>query len=347
MPRRRVSMRDVATAAGVSPTTASMILNGRLESFPLTTRDRVCDAARRLGYRANRLARNLVRRRSDMIGVIIEYVDNPFFAGLAAYVNRRVAEHQYQALFEITELAASSEVRGRAVDVLLSWNVDGLLHWWNEAYGQGVAAVPDVPTVYFGSAAPNASADRVILDDYGAASLAARHLIELGHRAIAHLSRRASIRSARTKALEDALRAADLPPPVIRECPNETAEEARAAVRVVFSGRRRPTALFCHNDVMAFGAFRGLRNMGIRVPQDVSLLGFDNAWAAEYLDPPLTTVVFPYHEIIDQSLTFLLNRLAGTANQPQQLLLPGTLVVRGSTAPPKKRDSSRQMGISS
>ena len=87
---------------------------------------------------------------------------------------------------------------------------------------------------------------------------------------------------------------------------------------------------------MAFGAFRGLRDAGIRVPQEVSLVGFDNAWASEYLDPPLTTVVFPYHEIIDKSLEFLFNRMADRAEGPQQLVLPGSLVVRGSTAPPAK-----------
>jgi LacI family transcriptional regulator len=339
-------MRDVATAAGVSPTTASMVLNGKQASFPLTTRDRVHEAARRLGYRANRLARNLVRQRSEMIGVIIEYVDNPFFASLAAYLNRRVAEHNFQAVFEIIELAATADIRARAVDALLGWNVDGILYWWNEAYGQDVATVTDVPpTVYFGSAVPNDLVDSVVLDDYGAASLAARHLIELGHRKIAHLSRRASVTSARTAALVDALRAAKLSAPMVCSCPNESADEARAVVRELFSGVRRPTAIFCHNDVMAFGAFRGLRDLGIRVPQDVSLVGFDNTWAAEYLDPPLTTVVFPFREIVDQSLVFLLNRMAGTASTPQQLVLPGTLAVRGSTAPPAKRGRSRHTRI--
>ena len=81
--------------------------------------------------------------------------------------------------------------------------------------------------------------------------------------------------------------------------------------------------------------------MDIRVPQEVSLVGFDDAWAAEYLDPPLTTVLFPYREIIDRALEFLLNRMAGTARGPQQLVLPGTLIVRGSTAPPAKENYPR------
>ena len=332
MSRRRVSMSDVAKAAGVSPSSVSMILNERHESFPAATRERVQAAARELGYRANRHARNLVRRRSDMIGVVIEHVDNPFFGGLAAYVNRQVAERKFQAIFEITELSASAETRASAVESLLDWSVDGLLCFWNEAYGQNVATEMDTPVVYFGSSVPNDTADSVILDNYGAATLAARHLIELGHRQIAHLSRRASDHGVRTKALVDALRAAKLPPPVVRSCPGQTAEEARSAVGELFTGPQRPTAIFCHNDAMAFGAFRGLRDAGIRVPDDVSLVGFDNAWATEYLDPPLTTVEFPYHEIIDRALEFLLNRIDDRSLPPQQLVLkPGHLIVRGNT----------------
>ena len=142
MLKRRVSVRDVAAAAAVSPTTASMVLNGRDASFPEATRQRVWDAARSLGYRPNRLARNLVCQSSELIGAVIEYVENPFFASLAAYLNRRVAEHKYRAMFEVTELNSSREDRDQAVDTLLSWRVAGILHWWNESYGRDRAAGP-------------------------------------------------------------------------------------------------------------------------------------------------------------------------------------------------------------
>ena len=137
MLNRRVSVRDVAAAAAVSPTTASMVLNGRDANFPEPTRQRVWDAARSLGYRPNRLARNLVCQSSELIGAVIEYVENPFFSSLAAYLNRRVAEYKYRAMFQLTELNSSREDRDQAVDTLLSWRVAGILHWWNESYGRG------------------------------------------------------------------------------------------------------------------------------------------------------------------------------------------------------------------
>jgi LacI family transcriptional regulator len=328
-------VRDVAAAAAVSPTTASMVLNGRNASFPEATRQRVWDAARSLGYSPNRLARNLVCQSSELIGAVIEYVENPFFSSLAAYLNRRVAEHKYRAMFEVTELNSSREDRDQAVETLLSWRVAGILHWWNESYGRDARrAVAESPLVYFGSAAPSGKADSAILDDYGGAATAVQHLVGLGHRRIGHLSRRASVRSARTRAWTDVLRQAGLPRRAPIECPNESAEEARKAVRLLMSQVKPPTGIFCHNDVMAFGAFRGLRDMGLRVPQDVSLVGFDDTWAAEYLDPPLTTVTFPYRQIIDSALGFLIERIGGLTIKPRQVVLPGCLVVRGSTGPP-------------
>ncbi len=311
-----------------------MVLNGRDASFPEATRQRVWDAARSLGYRPNRLARSLVSQ-SELIGAVIEYVENPFFASLAAYLNRRVTEHKYRALFEVTELNSRRSDRVQAVETLLSWKVAGILHWWNESYGkQGLSSLSGVHLVYFGSAAPAGKADSAILDDYGGAVLAVRHLIELGHRRIGHLSRRTSLRSARTRALTDVLLRARLPAPMIIECPDESAEEARQAVHLLMDRSRPPTGLFCHNDVMAFGAFRGLRDMGLSVPRDVSIVGFDDTWAAEYLDPPLTTVRFPHRQIIDCALDFLIERIGGFSGKPRQVVLPGSLIVRGSTAAP-------------
>jgi DNA-binding LacI/PurR family transcriptional regulator len=164
--------------------------------------------------------------------------------------------------------------------------------------------------------------------------LAVQHLVDLGHRRIGHLSRCASVRSARTRAWTDVLGRAGLPHRARIECPNESAAEARVAVRFLMSQKRPPTGIFCHNDVMAFGAFRGLRDLGLNVPWDVSLIGFDDTWAAEYLDPPLTTVTFPYRQIIDSALGFLIERIGGLAVKPRQVVLPGCLVVRGSTGPP-------------
>ena len=166
--------------------------------------------------------------------------------------------------------------------------------------------------------------------------MAVQHLIGLGHQKIGHLSRRASVRSVRTRAWTDALRKAGLRHRTQMECPSESADEARDAVGLLMSQVRPPTGIFCHNDVMAFGAFRGLRDLGLRVPQDVSLVGFDDTWAAEYLDPPLTTVTFPYRQIIDSALGFLIERIGGLAATPRQVVLPGCLVVRGSTAPPPR-----------
>jgi DNA-binding LacI/PurR family transcriptional regulator len=271
-----------------------------------------------------------------MIGVVIEFIDNPFLASVAAYLNRSIHARGYRALFEVTELNAARETLQRATEALLDWRVDGLLHWWNESYGlDGGLSLTGAPMVYFGSAAPNDRVDSVYLDDYAGARLAVSHLLEQGHRRIAHLSRKASIHSARTRAVLDGVREAGLPSPLVCECLSEAAEEARALAYEIARLRNRPTALFCHNDVMAFGASRGLRDAGLHIPQDISLVGYDDSWASRYAEPALTTVVFPYGQIVDIALDFLLRRIAGEAEEPQQQQLTGALIVRGSTAPPR------------
>ena len=213
--------------------------------------------------------------------------------------------------------------------MLLGWNVDGLLHWWNEAYGQDAATVTDVPTVFFWFRRSQhqcglCDSRRLRCCQSGRPAFASswdigvdRPISVVAPRSVVPGPRPWKMRCGPASFLDPSFESVPTKPPK---------KPGQSSVNCFPAGRGQP-ALFCHNDVMAFGAFRGLRDMDLRVPQDVSLLGFDNAWAAEYLDPPLTTVVFPYHEIIDQSLTYLLNRLAGTARQPQQVLLPGTLVV--------------------
>jgi DNA-binding LacI/PurR family transcriptional regulator len=332
---KRIRIADVAAAAAVSHTTASMILSGRSDAFPESTRERVQNAAQQLGYRANRMARNLVRQRTEMIGVVLEFIENPFFSSLASYLNRRVLAEKYQLLFEMTVLSAPESIQKQAIDSLLDWRVDGLLHWWNESYHFPVEEwAGGTPVVFFGSSAPNETVDAVYLNDYAGARLAVEYLVRLGHRQIGHLSRSARIQGARARAVQDVLAEQGLAPALIRECRSEAAEEAYVLAYEMAQSPDRPTALFCHNDVMAFGAFRGLRDAGLRVPEDISLIGYDDTWAARYIEPALTTIVFPYQQIVDTALNFLLTRIAGQAQGPQRKVVAATLVERESTAPP-------------
>lgn len=335
MPPHRVRMIDVARAAGVSQTTVSFVLNGRDAAVPEATRQRVLEAAQELGYRTNRLARSLVRQRSDTIGVVVPFVENPFLAMVVGFANRQLSMRKRHPLVQLPDLHADEDVWRAALEELLDWGVDGLLHWWDESHSpDAVVLSSPVPVVFIGSAAPPLPADAVFLDDYGGGRAAAEHLVGLGHRRIAHISGRGAVIGARLRGLIDVVSGAHLPPPLVRECASEAPAEAEAIAVDLARAADRPTALFCHNDFIALGAFRGVRAAGLRVPEDISLVGFDDAWASRYLEPALTTVVFPYEEIVDTAIEFLLARLAGEADAPQRAEFPSRLVVRDSTAAP-------------
>src|SRR5438105_12288384 len=182
-------MIDVARAAGVSQTTASFVLNGRDVAIPAETRQRVLRAARLLGYRANRIAQNLARQRSELIGTAIPVVENPFFASLVAYLHRRVNSLGYRMIFEVTEANDTEEARRSALGQLLNWRVDGLLLYWSEVYPHDVQdLIRGTPTVYFGTKAPDGDAECVYLDNYGGAREAVEYLIGLGHRLLCCLT---------------------------------------------------------------------------------------------------------------------------------------------------------------
>lgn len=334
----RVTIQDIAQRLNLSHTTVSRVLNQKADRFiSEATRQRVIETAAEMGYRANRLARTLARRRSEMIGVIMASVEDPLFAALTAYLNRRARELGYRILFEVTEPDARDRSRLLAVEQLLDWRVDGLLIWWNEGYGPDLLrAVSGTPTVFLGAASPAESADSVLTDTYAATRLLTEHLLKLGHRHLCYLGSRSSDVGPNDRAIHHRLEEAGLPPPIMRQIASDSPEDARTQAYEFFRSPRAATALLCQSDTLALGAMRGLRDAGLSIPRDISVTGFGNDWAAEYVEPSLTTVALPYRGMVDCALQFLINRMGGDQEEgePQRVLLTSRLVPRGSTAPP-------------
>ncbi|MCW3098801.1 MAG: hypothetical protein JWL77_4419 [Chthonomonadaceae bacterium] len=326
-------MADVAEAAGVSRATASFVLNGRAEAIPVTTRQRVLDAADRLGYRSNRIAQVLARRRTNLIGTCIPDVENPFFASLTAYLNHCVNRNGYRIIFEVTEYGADGLSRRQAVEQLLDWRVDGLVLYSSEVYPQPVHdLIANTPTVFIGTCAPEEDSDAVTLDNYAGARAVVEYLVALGHREICHLGPIGAMGGARERASCDVCQIAGLPPPLVMTCKADSPSDARAVALAIAKSKRRVTAVVCHNDLLALGAISGFRDAGLRVPDDISVTGYDDNWAAAYSEPPLTTVEFPYRSMVDTALDFLVRRMRGEEqNGPLHRILSPQLIVRGST----------------
>ena len=326
-------MLDVARAAGVSHQTVSRVLNGH-PSVRTETRARVEAAIEELGYRRNSAARALVTRRSSTIGLLtVTSSRSGPVSTLVAVERASRAAGLWVSLASLSDYDASA-VRA-ALDHFLDQGVDGIIVIApvEEAVHAAAAVAAAVPTVVVAPRlAPGARAAAVSVDQRRGARLAVAHLAELGHTRIAHLAGPAGWLDAaeREAGWRAELAGRDLAPAGLMTGDWTAASGYAAAADL----EPTTTAVFASNDQMAIGLVRGLVERGLRVPQDVSVAGFDDIEVAGYALPPLTTVHQDFGELGRAALRTLLALIAGDAAEPATRVEP-VLRVRASTASPR------------
>ncbi|MFJ9629351.1 LacI family DNA-binding transcriptional regulator [Streptomyces sp. NPDC101175] len=334
---------DVARLAGVSQKTVSRVFNDE-QYVSADVRRRVLGAAEELGYRRNSAARALASGRTRSIGVVTLGTALYGPASLLMGVERVVRDTGY-ALRVVNTVEGDPAGMAGAVDSLLDQGVDGIVVSEPiEEEGEGVSARVGVPVLVLGAPSP-VSAPLVLTAGDGAdlmARTATEHLLELGHMTVHHLAGPQRWYAARDRL--DGWRATltahgrAVPPPV--EGDWSAASGYRAGRRLAEDGG--VTAVFAANDDMAIGLVRALTEAGLRVPGDVSVVGFDDIPVAAYVTPPLTTVRQPFDAVAQEGL----KRLVHAIENPDAAPLPSSpppvdLVVRTSTAPPSRRTPAR------
>ena len=328
-PRPAPRMREVAKAAGVSTATVSRALSDPARVSG-EVRGRVVAAVARLGYTVNSAARNLRRNDTGVVLVLVPDIGNPFFSKLLKGVEQQARELSYSVLIGDTGTDNSRlEIYMRQV---AARRVDGMILLNGRLPGGDAAAT--VPLVVVSERVPGATVPMVGIDNATAAGLAVRHLRALGHSRIAHIAGPDGnvLTEDRARGYQDTLRTSPgtAAPRVAHG--DFSIESGRRAARALMKGRRLPTAIFAANDEMAMGAIVELKALGLAVPADVSVVGFDDIEFAAAYDPPITTLRQPRFEMGRVAMALLGDRLRGAARAAERVVLPVELVTRGSTA---------------
>lgn len=339
---RRIGIKDVAAAAGVSVTTVSHILN-EVEGKRINpeTRQRVVATARQLGYAPNGLARGLRTKRSNTIGFISDQIATTPYAG-RIILGAQEAAAEHDLLLLMLNTGGDPELERKEIDLLLQRQVDGVLY---ASMFHRVVEVPEqlrsVPTVLLDARSDDPSVPSVVPDEVQGGATVVRELLRHGHRRIGFINNFEDIPAThgRLKGYRHALAEADIahdPGLVVSEiC--DAGGGYRAALTLL-QASPRPTALFCFNDPTAMGAYRAAAELGLSVPADLSVIGFDNQeLICDGVFPGLTTVALPHYEMGARAIAQLLGILEpqdGAAAPAAQEFLPCPLVRRASVASP-------------
>jgi DNA-binding LacI/PurR family transcriptional regulator len=335
---------DVAKAAGVTAATVSYVLSGK-RAVSKATRERVMQCVKELGYRPNQIARSLTKQKTKTIGLVVPNISNPFYAGMAGAAELIA----YTAGFRIfvTNTYHDETLAYKLLDDLLSRRVDGiiiaseapfLIQALQSSNTSSSMSLPLVLCLWEGNEPDFAPAVR--FDFFKAGYLAAEHLLELGHQRIGVVVDATSLDGivqihhfARLAGFQQALSQSSYPlDQSLLGIGNSSLESGKKAAYNLLQLPAPPTAIFATNDLMALGVMSAAWELGIQIPQQLSVVGFDDIELAAYYVPPLTTVVMRERAVAEQALDLLFRMIEGKQVTSPPSLQP-TLAVRGSTAP--------------
>ena len=330
-PGKRVTIRDVAARAGVTDMTVSRAVNG---SGPVSegVRKRVMEAVEELGYVPSRVARGLRSNRTHTLALIVTDVTNPFFTTIARGVEDAASDRDHLLLLCNTDESEAEELR--YLEMLAGQGVDGVL-FVPARSGQAaraLAARHRLPLVILDRRVSMPDLSVVRCDSQAGAAQMAQYLLDLGHREFAILAGPEGVPTSddRVAGFTGALQGARAT--VLHG--QFSNEWGREGIRRVLDRSPRPTAVFALNNFVTIGALQALHERGVRVPEDVSLVGFDDLPTAMVGQPFLTVVAQPAYEMGRRAVEVLLGQLGNPEQEPQEILLPTELVVRRSSGPP-------------
>ncbi|MDR2020823.1 MAG: LacI family transcriptional regulator [Treponema sp.] len=338
----RVTIKDIAQRIGISPASVSIILNGKKGRFSNTTRKKVIEAARKMNYRPNRLAVGLLTKRTKTIGLIVSDLRNLFFSELASGVGNYLYLKEYSMVLADTNDNFKREMQ--SVQVMMDHGVDGIaIAMTVQSFGKNgneiMALLADsgVPVVLTDSFNYTERFSSVVASTRQSSFEAVQYLAAMGHRRIACISAPLGVETLfdRFQGYLDGIAEAGIPvdEDMIAEG-NFRYESGYNAMKKLF--KFHPTAVFCHNDMMTFGAISAIKDKGLAIPRDISVIGFDNIFFSRFLDTPLSTIEQPAYEMGEKTAEILLDEIENRTIAKRHLMLKSRFVKRESTTAPFK-----------
>lgn len=331
-----VTISDVAKRARVSRSTVSRVLNGQMHHIREETRQAVLKAARELDYKPNRVARSLKTKKSHCIGVITDDIDTPFLPSMLKAIEQCAFARGYSAL--VCNSGYEFERQKAYIEMLVQRQVDGIIFAASfvSTYTQQLID-PDLPIVYAYSHSPYTQKNSVLSDDRRAAEEAVNYLVSLGHRRIGFINGPENVipSQERIKGYQKALSGHCIPfsPELVANGEWEEPASGYKAAREFLTRPNPPTAIFAANDVMASGVIDAVHDLGMRVPADVSVMGYDDRDMARFLRPPLTTVRLPMAEIGATAAQMLIDCVEWGETLVDSAYVPCQLIFRESCGP--------------
>ena len=327
---RRTTSIDVARLANVSQSAVSRAFSGN-GKIAAATRAKVLAAARALGYTPNAIARSLITQRTNIIGMVMADITNPFYPNVLEKFTLRLREMGQQVLLLAVALDQATD---DVLPLLLQYQVDAAIITSATLSSEMLRTLAQQgrPVILFNRYVPNAGVSAVCCDNVEGGRLVANLLLDGGHKRVAYIAGKhdTSTNIDREKGFTDRLRERGVTE-LLREPGEYTYESGYEATCRLLRRTTPPTAIFCANDIMALGALDAARSAcGMRVPEEVSIIGFDDIPAAAWPAYNLTTIRQPVNRMIAATLDLLKERLDNPQAEPVLKLLPGVLVARGS-----------------
>ena len=332
----KVTSAEVARLAGVSQSAVSRVFTPGA-SVSAKTMEKVRAAAEELGYRPNVLARSLITGRTRIIGLVVAYLENQFYPMALELLSRALQARGYHILVFMAE--NSTERVAQVMSELLDYQVDGIITA-SVAMSNDLTTRCDgagIPVVMFNRGQDDTRLSEVTSDNVNGARRAAEFLIKGGHKRIAHVMgwQGSSTGRDRAEGFKQAMQAAGLQPFTMLDGAYAR-EKAAAVTRDLCQGPERPDAIFVGNDHMAFAVMDTLRHeLGLRVPQDVSVVGYDDVPMAAWPAYGLTTIRQPVNRMVEATVAALLNQIEGGSSAPTKVKINGPLMVRTSARIPE------------